>query len=395
MTVVLSVLLVLLARLAVLPLGVGAGAAPAPAPAAATLSKRPEDVAADELVAWVLESGGKANVEVRRNAAGVRGLYASRDIAAGQDIYSIPLSCILNAGDMQDFSLPTLALLREMHTPCSRFSAYVRAMPPPAHQFNGCNLPLSYVSLLQSSYWEEQVMTWRSLLTRLLGGELNDSAAVLLPEAVGRAADNMTLAELQYACSLASSRYITGEPRQRMLLVPLFDMANHRPGCPHAVRSFERPDPSFRLVAGERIRSGQEVCYSYGDMADDVALVHYGILAGGRHTDPPRLLMVDHHLFDPAAGSNLVPPLPFEPTTDKERRRELKRLKARLAELRELDRQAAAQPAPQPEPGYEHALELLLRLQVIRREALEAEITRLGALGKAAKMSKARAQSEL
>lgn len=53
----------------------------------------------------------------------------------------------------QDFSLPTLALLREMHTPCSRFSAYVRAMPPPEHQLNGCNLPLSYVPLLQSSYW--------------------------------------------------------------------------------------------------------------------------------------------------------------------------------------------------------------------------------------------------
>ncbi|KAG2447745.1 hypothetical protein HYH02_007203 [Chlamydomonas schloesseri] len=353
--------------------GVGAAAAP----------KRPEDLAADDLVAWILESGGRANVEVRRNAAGVRGLYATRDIGAGQDIYSIPLACILNAGDMQDFSLPTLALLREMHTPCSRFAAYVRALPPPQHQFNGCNMPLRYVPLLQSSYWEEQVLTWRSLLTRLLDGELNDSAAVLLPEAVGRAADNMTLAELQYACSLASSRYITGEPRQRMLLVPLFDMANHRPGCPHAVRSFERPDPSFRLVAGERICKGEEVCYSYGDMADDVALVHYGILVGGRHDDPaaPRLLMVDHHLFDPAAGNNMVPPVPFEPGTDKERRREVKRLKGRLAQLRELDRQAAAQPAPQPEPGYEHTLELLLRLQAIRREALEAEIGRLVAMG--------------
>eukprot|EP00198_Chlamydomonas_reinhardtii_P005982 XP_001695318.1 predicted protein [Chlamydomonas reinhardtii] len=388
MTAMLLALFVLAVALMVPQLpAVALGEAPASAPVRAVQSKRQEDVAADELVAWILESGGKANVEVRRNAAGVRGLYATRRIEAGQDIYSVPLSCILNAGDMQarpaaDFSLPTLALLREMHTPCSRFSAYVRAMPPPEHQLNGCNLPLSYVPLLQSSYWEDQVLTWRSLLTRLLGGELNDSAAVLLPEAVGRAADNMTLLELQYACSLASSRYITGEPRQRMLLVPLFDMANHRPGCPHAVRSFERPDPSFRLVAGERIRKGEEVCYSYGDMADDVALVHYGILAGGSHTHPPRLLMVDHHLFDPEAGSNL-------------RRRELKRLRARLADLRELDRRAAALPAPQPEPGYERALKLMLRLQVIRREALEAEIGRLGALGKAAKMGKGGAQEEL
>lgn len=78
-----------------------------------------------------------------------------------------------------------------------------------------------------------------------------------------------------------------------------------------------------------------------------------------------------------------------------QRRRELKRLRARLADLRELDRRAAALPAPQPEPGYERALKLMLRLQVIRREALEAEIGRLGALGKAAKMGKGGAQEEL
>lgn len=54
------------------------------------------------------------------------------------------------------------------------------------------------------------MLTWRSLLTRLLGGELNDSAAVLLPEAVGRAADNMTLLELQYACSLVRAPVLCG-----------------------------------------------------------------------------------------------------------------------------------------------------------------------------------------
>lgn len=71
MTAMLLALFVLAVALMVPQLpAVALGEAPASAPVRAVQSKRQEDVAADELVAWILESGGKVGAALLHSGSG-------------------------------------------------------------------------------------------------------------------------------------------------------------------------------------------------------------------------------------------------------------------------------------------------------------------------------------
>lgn len=83
----------------------------------------------------------------------LRGLYATSFIPQHGTILSIPYSTILNVGGHTDFGGPTLHLLRELHNPGTRFRPYFDSLPAAGQAVSGCNLPPSYIPMLQSPFW--------------------------------------------------------------------------------------------------------------------------------------------------------------------------------------------------------------------------------------------------
>jgi len=73
-------------------------------------------------------------------------------------------------------------------------------------------------------------------------------------------------------------------------MVPLIDMANHKENSTHHVRQGLE---GFELVAGEAIRSGEEIHISYGSHRNDATAMHYGFLLPDQ---PPALFSTDARL---------------------------------------------------------------------------------------------------
>ncbi|MEW5297258.1 MAG: hypothetical protein WDW36_000481 [Sanguina aurantia] len=229
-------------------------------------------------------------------AAGeLRGLYATSFIPQHGTILSIPHSAILNVGGHTDFGGPTLHLLRELHSPGTRFKPYLDILPSQGEAVSGCNLPPSYIPMLQSPFWESTVTRWQEELARVWEGRVDATYSFILREAIGT--ESITFEHLQHVCALASSRYITGDPRPVGIMVPIFDMINHARNCTNYIASYELLDGFFQLKAGMDIQEGQQVCYHYGDLRDDYALVHYGFTVGGEAGVAGPLCSVDHPDF--------------------------------------------------------------------------------------------------
>ncbi len=62
----------------------------------------------------------------------------------------------------------------------------------------------------------------------------------------------------------SSTRYVSTNRRRRLLMVPLFDMANHARECPHHISGYDQGD-WFHLIAGEDVEAGEEVRACTGD----------------------------------------------------------------------------------------------------------------------------------
>ncbi len=55
-----------------------------------------------------------------------------------------------------------------------------------------------------------------------------------------------------------TTRYLATGTRARMIMVPIFDMANHRPDCPHSVSIYDDAT-ELHMVAGRDVEAGEEV----------------------------------------------------------------------------------------------------------------------------------------
>lgn len=320
----------------------------------------------DELFNWVTVHGGQLNVRLGRNAAGIRGLFATKAMKKGDKIMSIPSSIVLNIGGPRDsFAVPVLFLLREMKTPNSRFRPYFDSFPSPSEVMDWYNFPSSYIPMLQSSKLEEQVSAYHRALKTLLTGALDDKLEFTLKEMVGDMA--VTLEDLQYVASLSATRYLNMEPRNRLLMIPVFDLANHYTNCTHWTQYPEAKNVEF--IAGEAVPEGAEVCYGYGELRLDDALLRYGFLLPD---EPPVLAAVDHHAFN---GSEVPFEQDFSDSADRLHvEAELSRLQSLLAALR-----AGAARNPPPEPATAHIHALLLQYQDKRRRAIALQINKLRA----------------
>ena len=90
--------------------------------------------------------------ELQYNGAGVRGLFATEDIAEGEPIMKIPPEAIINMG--AGFSAPILNLLRELFCDgTSRYQPFIDSLPGRDAVLNECNMPLEYAGMLQMEVW--------------------------------------------------------------------------------------------------------------------------------------------------------------------------------------------------------------------------------------------------
>lgn len=237
---------------------------------ARTASKPMEDLDAlqdrlsQELVEWVRSTeGGYINdkVQLRRgnNGDGPRGLYADKTIEAGEIICTIPWSIIVKPypEDDEEDKCSTMEWLyddmKEARTPHGR---YLESMPrnflPPWWSDSGRELLQQLVGkrLPPQGVWHNY---WSNNYAGEAGdcdGDMNDelwSHAVAMIS--GRADDH--------------------------LLVPFYDMINHRNGHYYNTRHNISEGQFFQLVAHRRIDAGEQLHSSYNQCN----------VCGGRHDE--------------------------------------------------------------------------------------------------------------
>lgn len=85
--------------------------------------------------------------------------------------------------------------------------------------------------------------------------------------------------------------------------LPLLDMANHDNACPHynvfRPCEFDSSRECVYLMAGADVAAGQEVCFFYGYMLPDRALLEYGFLQQQPQLQgAPQLFGIDRHDAD-------------------------------------------------------------------------------------------------
>eukprot|EP00798_Chlamydomonas_sp_ICE-L_P004390 gene4390-14516_t len=247
------------------------------------------------------------NVETGYNGDGIRGIFATKDIAYGEDITRIPPSLVFNQGNSTEFSYPLLLYIKEWKSGYSRFQPYLDANPQVGEVVNACNFPSSYIGMLHSEALEVLVLSYYTALEDLLSGAFDAELSLVISDVVDGnvtmdelqyacAVGNVTMDNLQYACAVTSSRYVIGTPRPITIMAPVFDLANHMNNCLHYIAYHDDGSPSFRLVAGKDIKKGEEICYDYGALTDDHALISYGFLQ--KREDPPSMSAVDLPDYD-------------------------------------------------------------------------------------------------
>uniref|UniRef100_A0A7S0RL19 SET domain-containing protein n=1 Tax=Chlamydomonas leiostraca TaxID=1034604 RepID=A0A7S0RL19_9CHLO len=324
-----------------------------------------------ELEQWVIDNGGWINTRIGLNSQGYRGLFTKVKAESGTALAKIPASTMINCGSL-DGSVTTGALivLREMFDKHSRFAPYMKVWPKRGEVYNTCNFPTKYLPLLESEYWERMVNITQDYLAATLKGEVNGELEVTVKEMVGNV--KVTDEDLQYACAIASTRYVTIEMRKRLMMVPIFDMKNHKRICRHTTSALDDKD-YMEIIAGEDVEAGDELCYSYNDqMRDDYGVLNYGFLPDLE--DPPRLLQIDHHQFDPNKDTQALEEGGFH-GSHAEIRDEIARLKDIQKTLEAYDKNWDA--SKWPKPGKDWYFDALVGLKQRRRTAIKYEVARL------------------
>ncbi|KAG2500501.1 hypothetical protein HYH03_001279 [Edaphochlamys debaryana] len=396
---------------------------------AATTSLAQDVSNIDVLFDWFRKRGGVANAEAGVNKEGWRGLFAKEKIRANGTILAIPQSLVLNLGrETQPMSVHILRVLKEYKLGNhSRFWPHVATWPKPHEIVQECTMDDKFLPMWKAPYsprdlrapncavtpacfcsppppsarrrappWsarcredvqlgckrfvariyadlqhEAGLKGWRALLRRLTKGSLHhELRAALRGQEV-----HISLKDVTYAAAITGTRYLAAPHRPAdVIMLPVFDLANHRPGCPTYFK-VDVKSGDLLMKAGEEYQAGDEICYEYGDMTDDYAVSAYGFLPEPR--TPPRLAYVDERGFvDRPYEPRKVQPLtgPREALVS-----ELARLEALRANLT-----ATPDPLPRPEGAEAWVWDMFKALEGRRLAALEHEAGRVRALLEAA-----------
>lgn len=322
---------------------------------------------------FVVSNGGQVRAKVGYNSQGYRGLFARELIKAGEPIVSVPGTCLINAGAVKGSPMtPTLILLREQLNPHSRMKPYLDVLPAADSVMGACTWDKSVWPLFESKHWENFFSGWQNFIHDSVTGDGNHRLEFTVEEVLGNVTGKLTLLDFKRACALVATRYVDFAPRGRLFMIPIFDMCNHRRGCQNHIRGTE-DQKGVNFIAAQDIEEGEEICVGYGSMRDDYAVSHYGFLPDLE--DPPRLLEIDHHQFNPQESTQHFTEELFNGTPE-ELEGELKRLKGIQATLKKNDDNAKAT-GSRPARGTSPETDMLLDMQARRRGAIDHQILRI------------------
>lgn len=235
------------------------------------------------LNSWVIERGAElSKVTIGSDPLGGRMLRAAADIEDGELLVSIPLRAMLTLDDARR-SPAGQALLASNHSPSAQalLSAYLlEEKRRPDSQLK------PYIDSLPRSFPTVPIFCPQDVLP-LLKGSLAATLLVRRKEAVLRevlalrravpSLRDVSIAELFWASTAVVTRVfgVTIGGTATEALVPFADMMNHRRPA-DATWTFEEGLHAFVIRAARAIRSGEEICGSYGRKANHRYFVHYG-----------------------------------------------------------------------------------------------------------------------
>ncbi|KAL3922785.1 MAG: hypothetical protein SGILL_002016 [Bacillariaceae sp.] len=232
---------------------------------------------------YVDEMGAARCCEIGATKFG-RGLVATKDLAPGQTILKIPLSCSImvekwddnKATDNHDDAWAgqlAVKLLEESTRP----SPYADALPPPPSTPVRGDWSISALNALDNAEFLNEIQDakeWRNRQCEdFVRGRLSGAIATTPVE------PHAFLDTLD----LVSSRTI--RCGNKFMLVPFLDMANHasrdQGGGYYELDMSSNGDVADHIVlkAGDRgVAQGNEICLDYGSRRNEEWLIHYGFL---------------------------------------------------------------------------------------------------------------------
>ena len=280
--------------------------------------------AADALLSWVVASGGEPNVRLAADSHGGVRMVASADIASGEAAFSCPVRLLLTPA----VALEELPALRKAHPLlCDRWRVILLLMH--ARQKREASFWAPYVQSLPGDelpaslplHWPEATRSallrgtplltrgareWHAEVTRF-HAEVVSPLCERDPETFP--SDDFAFPLLCWAHAVFWSRAICvdGLPGGRQeCLVPLLDMANHRPGCTSQLAVERRPASGdggstagaslaagalhhYALRVSQRVPAGEEVSINYGAKGNGELLRYHGFVIEGNPADVAEL----------------------------------------------------------------------------------------------------------
>jgi hypothetical protein len=229
------------------------------------------------LAKWVTSQGGFVGKVAAETRGGLRGLFVSEDVEAGELLVAVPRPCLISAEEDPQWGLS----LRELLTArlCGALTRgecvpYTESLP--AAEPLLCDWSSEELELLQSAHLAD--------LARGMPPFLAESCERIAPF-VQAEPEVVAWAErmVRSRALLFDSGYTS-----TMSLVPIVDLANHRTPSRRAagVAPIEpvslAADGGVRLVAAKELRAGDEVHITYRYEGNGKLLLDYG-------RPPPRL----------------------------------------------------------------------------------------------------------
>eukprot|EP00879_Flechtneria_rotunda_P023462 GHRR01024818.1.p1 GENE.GHRR01024818.1~~GHRR01024818.1.p1 ORF type:complete len:201 (+),score=50.22 GHRR01024818.1:348-950(+) len=118
--------------------------------------------AADVMLEWIVQHGGKVNVAVRSIPGQGRAIFAAHYIKQGDMLAVIPRKlCFVTD---QDHYNSSAQLWAEMQTPGSPYAPYLQALPESSEAYSGYAFPETYLPLIQNKPMEDSMQDYKRYL---------------------------------------------------------------------------------------------------------------------------------------------------------------------------------------------------------------------------------------
>jgi hypothetical protein len=250
---------------------------PLPARLNAPPSADERRVALERLIAWTAAQGATWNgIEWRVDATGGAGIVATRALAVGDTILTLPRHAMIIDNELDDTATGTLDhgveprprdalaawLPLELKVHASPWRAYLDTLPVQL------DLPMFRGDI------DALAGTGAQSLATDMNRDVIATYEQLPPELRAR----ISLADFAWGRAIVMSRgfHAPGSFEHRIALIPLVDIFNHR--TDDTGWSFSPYDGNLVVRMERALDAGDDVHFSYGNRSNSQLLVHYGFV---------------------------------------------------------------------------------------------------------------------